>query len=163
MWYDLSKISFALLLRLGYVSYRFLQVHIIKLVRFFLPAVFMKWVDQTKSEKRPPPKYLGTQLQKSKYKMGNIHCQPGMQLQLAKQPGFNRLFQKTSKQGGLRTYVLVEKNPWNFNKFVTLPLEIPEKTKPHPWKFDKIALQKRVTPLKFQDQKAKPLFYTNFS
>ena len=35
--------------------------------------------------------------------------------------GYSR---KTFKQGGLKIYVVVEKNPRNFNEFVTLPLEI---------------------------------------
>ena len=48
------------------------------------------------------------------------------------------LFQKNIKQGGLSTYFL-EKSPGIFH-FITLPLEIPNKTKLHPWKFHKIML-----------------------
>lgn len=55
------------------------------------------------------------------------------------------------------------KNSRTFNKFITLPLEITDKTKSHPWKFCTIVLQKRVTSLKLLDQKAKPLFHANFS
>ena len=35
----------------------------------------------------------------------------------------------------------------NFNKFIILPLEITNKTKPHPWKFCTIVLQKCETSL----------------
>ena len=48
----------------------------------------------------------------------------------------NGLFQKNFKNGGLRTY-FPENPPVNF-RFVTLPLEIPEKNKlSPPWKFYK--------------------------
>ena len=62
--------------------------------------------------------------------------------------------------GGLSTYVL-EKDPWNF-KFVTLPLEIHEKIKLHPWQFHKIVLH----PLEFPKRKSKTdgnstLFFLN--
>ena len=40
---------------------------------------------------------------------------------------------------GLRMYILFWKPPWNFS-FLTLPLEIPDKTKFHPWKFCKSLL-----------------------
>ena len=62
--------------------------------------------------------------------------------------GYSR---KTLKQRGLKTYVLVGKNPRNIDKFVTLPLECLDKTKPHQQAFHNIVLQKRVTSLKFQD------------
>ena len=48
------------------------------------------------------------------------------------------LFQKKSKQGGLRIYIF-EKSPGIFI-FFTLPLKIPDKTKLNPWIFHKIVL-----------------------
>ena len=46
------------------------------------------------------------------------------------------LFQKKPKQEGLRIYIFWKKNPGIF-RFVTLPLEIPEKIKFHSCKFFK--------------------------
>ena len=59
----------------------------------------------------------------------------------------NRLFQK--KQNGVED-ILFWTPPWIFLfLFFTLHLKIPDKTKPHPWKFQTFLLD----PLKFQVQK----------
>ena len=47
--------------------------------------------------------------------------------------------------GGLRTYFF-EKKPRKCFIFFTLPLEIPDKTKLHPWKFRKIVLHPLEIP-----------------
>ena len=61
----------------------------------------------------------------------------------------NRLFQK-KRNRGLRTYFFEPPPPWIFLfLFFTLHLKIPDKTKPHPWKFQTFLLD----PLKFQVQK----------
>ena len=64
--------------------------------------------------------------------------------------GYSR---KKIQTGGVEGIHFDRKNPWNFNKFVTLPLEIPNKTsgqnKASPLKIHEIVLQKHVAPLKF--------------
>ena len=68
------------------------------------------------------------------------------------------LFQKKKQTGGLDPLPLV------FFLFSTLLMEIPDKTKLHPWKFHKILLDN----LEFQGQKPRPLeishhfFFTSF-
>ena len=63
--------------------------------------------------------------------------------------GYSR---KKSKEGeGVEGIRFGSKNPGNFNKFVTLPLKILDKTKST--KFHKIMLQKHVTSLKLEDKK----------
>ena len=66
----------------------------------------------------------------------------------------NRLFQKKNKQEGCWGYNILNlpPTPWNF-RFVTLPLEIPEKTSFHPWKFSKIVWH----PLEIPSQKPRPM------
>ena len=57
------------------------------------------------------------------------------------------LFQKKTKRWGLRTYFFGKKTPEIF-RFITLPLEILDKTKLYPCEFCA-----SVLPWKFQDQK----------
>ena len=63
------------------------------------------------------------------------------------------LSQKKKQTGGGWGYNFLKKNPRNF-RFVTLPVEIPEKTSIHPWKFSKTLSD---TPWKFQIQKPRPM------
>ena len=56
--------------------------------------------------------------------------------------GYSR---KKKKQGGLRTYFF-ENPPAGIFHFFTLPLEIPHKTKLHPWKIHKIVLDPLEIP-----------------
>ena len=63
----------------------------------------------------------------------------------------NGLFQKKSKQAGLRIYFF--ENPHGIFQFLTLLLEVSDKTKLNPWIFHKLCL----IPCKFQGQKQRPL------
>ena len=53
-------------------------------------------------------------------------------------------YSRKENSRGLRTYFFEE--PLEFFNFFTLPLEIPDKTKLHPWKFHKIALDSLGIP-----------------
>ena len=64
------------------------------------------------------------------------------------------LFQKKTKQGREGWGHVFEKNPEIFH-FFTLPLEISDKTKLHPWKFHKILLDSQI-PWKFQAKNQDP-------
>ena len=56
------------------------------------------------------------------------------------------LFQKKTKRGVEKIGTFLEKNPGNFS-FLTLPLEISDKTKLHLWELHKIVLRPKTKNL----------------